>query len=483
MKKWMAILLIMAMLLSFTACRSEETGNPTKPTKPADNVESPAEGYDGSEVTIVLGHGLPRNMQNVLDGCVEKFNALYPNITVHLENYGDHDGCFDTMEVMLSVGDMQGLPNVVLALPDHTAFYRKSNALVALDDLINSQASAARTDGSTESMGLTTAQIHDFIPGFYAGGKSVTDGLMYSLPFSKTCEVLYYNKTFFEENQIPVPTTWNEMEAVCRQIKELDPDSFPLGYYSENNLFINHCYQSGTDYITADGEIALDNEQNQAYVQQLRKWHQDGLLLMQLVADDIFDYTIMPHDHFTQDWDPTCYMVIDIVSAAYIYDPDRVQPGDSDFEVGIAMLPQEDTANPKVICNGLELCMFKKDNRQEMFASWLFMKFLATNAEFQAELAVASNYCPVIQSAIELPVYQDYLASAENENNIEALAAKAYTMCSDAFYVPAGTYKKTAPDVIQKLIIQCAADTFSGSEEEAIRDLFRRAAAKIGSGE
>ena len=61
---------------------------------------------------------------------------------------------------------------------------------------------------------------------------------MYTLPMSKSTEALYYNKTFFEKNGLSVPTTWDEMEAVCARIKEIDPACVPLGYDSEANWFI-----------------------------------------------------------------------------------------------------------------------------------------------------------------------------------------------------------------------------------------------------
>ena len=47
---------------------------------------------------------------------------------------------------------------------------------------------------------------------------------------------------------IAVPTTWDEMEQVCAKLKELDPQSIPLGYDSESNWFITMCEQYGSDY-------------------------------------------------------------------------------------------------------------------------------------------------------------------------------------------------------------------------------------------
>ena len=93
---------------------------------------------------------------------------------------------------------------------------------------------------------------------------------MYSMPFSKSTEVLYYNKTFFTEHNIPVPTHWfNEsaddstsLEAVCQQILAIDPLSIPLGYDSEANLFITMCEQIGSPYTTAVGSehFLFDND-------------------------------------------------------------------------------------------------------------------------------------------------------------------------------------------------------------------------------
>ena len=102
-----------------------------------------------------------------------------------------------------------------------------------------------RADSSKEVLGLTAEQKADFIQGYYNEGRQFGDGLMYTMPLSKSTEVLYYNKTFFDANEIPVPDHWfstsetdtTSLEAVCQKILTVDPDSIPLGYDSEANLF------------------------------------------------------------------------------------------------------------------------------------------------------------------------------------------------------------------------------------------------------
>jgi ABC-type glycerol-3-phosphate transport system substrate-binding protein len=73
-------------------------------------------------------------------------------------------------------------------------------------------------------MGLSQRQINDFIPGYYNEGKQFGDGKMYTLPLSKSTEVLYYNADFFAEHGLTPPKTWDELETLCARIKEIDPN-------------------------------------------------------------------------------------------------------------------------------------------------------------------------------------------------------------------------------------------------------------------
>ena len=232
MKRIIAMLLLVAMTISlFAACggNNNTTNDPqtnNNGTSVIGNFAVPEGGYDGSEVTIKFAHTMGAKLQEVLNYHIGEFNKLYPNITIEHNSYGgwgDIAGLINT-EIM---GDNQ--PNIAYCYPDHVASYNMSKSVVILDDLINSTVEVTRDDGTTEVLGLLPEQIDDFIEGFYNAGLQYGDGKMYTLPMSKSTEVLYYNKTFFEENGLTVPTNWDEMEAVCKKILELDPKSIPLG--------------------------------------------------------------------------------------------------------------------------------------------------------------------------------------------------------------------------------------------------------------
>ena len=196
------------------------------------NFTVPEGGYDGSEVTIKFYHTMGANLQAVLNLYIEEFNKLYPNIHIESTSVGGYDDVRDQISTEITVGNQ---PNIAYCYPDHVALYNLAKAVTTLDNLIDSTVTVTRADGTTEPLGLTQAQKDDFIAGYYNEGKQFGDGAMYTMPLSKSTEVLYYNKTFFDANGLTVPTTWDELADVSAKIKAIDPESIPLGYDTEAN--------------------------------------------------------------------------------------------------------------------------------------------------------------------------------------------------------------------------------------------------------
>ena len=88
-----------------------------------------------------------------------------------------------------------------------------------------------------------------FIEGFWNEG-TIYDaaGTRYALPFNKSTEVMFYNKTIFDKYGWSVPQTWDEVLAICEKYKQTeeyktasdknDGVAYVLGYDSRPNLFI-----------------------------------------------------------------------------------------------------------------------------------------------------------------------------------------------------------------------------------------------------
>ncbi len=446
-KRVLSFILLLAMAASLFALPA--CGNSGGKSAES-NFIVPEGGYDGSAVTIRFYHTMGASLAAVLDAYIAEFNKLYPNITIEYTSVGGYDDVRDQISTEITVGNQ---PNIAYCYPDHVALYNLAGAVATLDDLIDSQIEITRADGTTEILGLTEAQKNDFIAGYYNEGRQFGDGLMYTMPMSKSTEVLYYNKTFFEENNLTLPTTWEEMEQVCAQIKAIDPQSIPLGYDSESNWFITMCEQYGSPYTSATGDHYLfNNETNRDFIKKFREWYQKGYLTTQTL------YGAYTSGLFTTLEGTRSYMSIGSSAGATYQRPAADANGNYPFEVGIATIPQVSAENQKVISQGPSLCIFGKDNAQEVVASWLFVKFLTTNVEFQAEFGMASGYVPVLKSVSENEVYANFIAKADGGDYIAALSAKVCLEQESAYYTsPAFNGSSTARSQVGALLSKCLA--------------------------
>ena len=458
-KRITALVLAAVMLLAMlTACGPKAPAGESQAPAPSQSVEQgdavkgnfavPEGGYDGSAVTIKFYNTMGANLRAVLDNYIVEFNKLYPNITIEATQVGNYDDVREQISTEITVGNQ---PHIAYCYPDHVALYNLAQAVTTLDELIESEIVVTRADGSTEILGLTAEQQADFIEGYYNEGRQFGDGLMYTLPLSKSTEVLYYNKTFFEANNIPVPTTWDELEATCAKIKAIDPNCIPLGYDSEANWFITMCEQYGSPYTSASGDHYLfDNEQNHAFIKEFNSWYQKGYLTTQTL------YGSYTSGLFVAQEGVKSYMSIGSSAGATHQRPAANADGSYPFEVGITTIPQVNADNAKVISQGPSLCIFQKSNPQEVIASWLFVKYLTTNVEFQAEFGMASGYVPVLKSVSENPVYAEYISKADGGNYIAALSAKVCLAQEHAYYTsPAFNGSSAARDQVGALLTKC----------------------------
>lgn len=468
MKKFLAIIMLLALTMTMLfSCGTKPDPNGDKKVG---NFEVPEVGYDGSEVTITFYHTMGANLVGVLNNYIAEFNKLYPKIHIEHTQIGNYDDVRDQISTELTTNAQ---PNIAYCYPDHVALYNLAGSVITLDNLINSTIEVTRADGSKETLGLTEAQIADFIEGYYNEGKQFGDGLMYTMPLSKSTEVLYYNATFFKEHNLTPPTTWEEMGELCKKIKEIDPKSIPLGYDSEANWFITMCEQYGSPYTSATGDHFLfNNETNRNFVKMFREWYQKGYLTTQKI------YGAYTSGLFTSTNEVKSYMSIGSSAGATHQRPTANADGSYPFDVGIATIPQVSETNKKVISQGPSLCVFKKANQnpQEVVASWLFVKYLTTTVEFQADFSMTSGYVPVIKSVSDNTEYKKFIDGANGGTNIAALSAKVCLEQEEAYYTsPAFDGSSKARDQVGALLAKCLSANDGGDVDAMIKKAFEDA--------
>ena len=474
-KRVFALCLMAAMLIGMMGL----AGCGTEPTTPsAPQVVVPETGFDVNEpVTITFGHTMGQASMAIVDKYIKEFNKLYPNITVeHVAkgNWGDINGTINT-EIN---GGTQ--PNIVYCYPDHVAMYNLAKSVVTLDSMINSQVAI---EGTNQIIGLTEAERADFVETYYNEGTVFGDGLMYTMPLSKSTEILFYDKDFFTENTLTVPTTWAELWDVCEKIKAIDPTCIPLGYDSEANWFITMCEQMKAGYTDASkgpgNYFEFDNEQTRAFVTELRGYYEKGYFTTKELYGNFTSGLFINQD-------PTkarSYMCIGSSGGTRHQTPKTTdEDGNTTyaFEVGIAPIPQYDMNNKKAISQGPRVCILKgKDTTdQQIIASWLFVKFMCTNVGFQAEFSMDSGYMPVLKSVTEHSVYANWLASANGFDKLNAQAVKVGIEARDTYYVSdAFNGSSAARNQVGYLLVKCISSKLDNgvSLEQFIKNAFEDA--------
>ncbi|MDE6201168.1 MAG: extracellular solute-binding protein [Clostridiales bacterium] len=444
MKKKIGAIVLACMMscLSFVSLVGCGGGN-----KKVKDFVMPDGGFDTTKkVEITFYHTMGADLRKVLTDYIAEFNELYPNIKVTEDAIGKYEDVRDQIVTEINAGKQ---PDLAYCYPDHVALFNQSNSVLSLNGFLPDgeykDVTVTNAKGETEPIGFTQEQKDAFIQGYYNEGFQFGDGKnMYTLPFSKSTEVLYYNKTFFETNNLKVPTTWDEMEEVCAKIKELVPSCTPLGYDSEANWFITMCEQSGSAYTSSNGKLfRFDNKTNREFVTRFKGWYDKGYFTTQNINKTYTSNLFKAQ---------TSYMCIGSSAGAKNQIPARVD-GEYPFEVGITSVPQVNPENPKVISQGPSICIFKQNDPQRVLASWLLAKFLTTNIGFQAQFSSVSGYVPVLTTVTENKTYSDNLNAANGYEKTPFLAAKVCMEQASAYYTsPAFVGSSKARDEVGNLM-------------------------------
>lgn len=476
MKKFITFLLTLALsttaIMALSACA------------PKPDVDE----FEGT--TITFYHTMSAtNLQPTLNKYIEKFNKIYPNIRVKASQEGGYD---DVRKKISEELKGNAGPNVAYCYPDHVALYNRSKKVVVLDNYIDSTATVpAGKFGNTEEMpiGLTQAEKDNFITGYYEEGRQFGDGKMYTLPFSKSTEVLYYNENAFiaaglytevdGKKVATPPTTWwcsqqghkgnpqdtcaeckTTMEYACMKLKAYDQYCIPLGYDSEANWFITMCEQLGIPYTQATSPYYLFNTSaHKDFVTTLNGWYHKQWVTTQQIHKAYTStlFVNKPEANPNNKDIVKSYMSIGSSAGAGHQCPEAVN-GKLPFNVGIASIPQADTDNKKVISQGPSVCLLSNATEDEILASWLFVKYLTTNVEFQADFSIASGYVPVIKSVNEDETYAAHLSKkgVDTKNGVISNSAQICLTQEDYYFTsPAFGGSSNARSEAQSLLVKC----------------------------
>ena len=411
MKRLLSLLLVFTLslsLLSLFGCHGK------KATVPPFEVP---EAFDTSrEYEIVFWSKNDSNVsqKEIYEQAALAFEKIYPNIHIVNRYYTNYNDIYKDAITNISTGTT---PNIAISYPDHIATYNTGeNIIVPLDSLINDKNYGLGADGVAFDAPTSDEMIEKFmLEGNFGGAQ-------YAIPFMRSSEACYINRDLVEKlgYEVPDVLTWDFIFEVSDKAMEKNADGtfkvngqktlIPFIYKSTDNMMIQLLEQMGASYTSNDAKILMFNETTKDILLDLVPHVENR-------SFSTFGISSYPGNFLNAG---QCIFAIDSTAGACWMGSDAPLIDISkenlvEFETVVRPIPQVDTENMTMISQGPSLCIFNKEDPQEVLASWLFVQFLLTD-EVQMAYAQTEGYVPVTAKAQQNPEYLDYL-SREGEDN------------------------------------------------------------------
>lgn len=396
---------------------------------------------------------------NIYNEAIESFEELYPNIHVNIRLYTDYTKIYNDVITNIST---QTTPNVCITYPDHIATYMTGqNVVVPLDELFASEqyglgGSELKYDSPTED---------EIVPQFL--NECEIEGTHYAIPYMRSTEACYVNKTYVEALgfEMPETLTWDFVWEVSEAAMAKNSDGtfkvnnqmtmIPFIYKSTDNMMIQMLRQLGAGYSTDTGSIEIFNDSTRAILDEVASHAESG-------AFSTFKISSYPANFLNAG---QCIFAVDSTAGATWMGTNAPNCDISsdklvDFETVVYPVPQYDTENMQMISQGPSICIFNKEDPQEVLASWLFAQYLLTD-EVQIAYAETEGYVPVTLKAQENPEYQEYLSLAGTDNDThydikleasELLLNNASNTFTTPVFNGSASLRQAAGDLIEKTV-------------------------------
>jgi len=366
------------------------------------------------ELTFWAKNDSNATQQKIYKQAIADFEKLYPNVHVTLRPYTDYGRIYNDVITNIATGTT---PNICITYPDHIATYLTGDhCVVPLDDLLTD--AKYGLGGSEVKFDAPTKD--EIVPQFLQEGK--VGGVQYALPYMRSTEACYVNKTFVEKLGFTLPEklTWDFVWQVADAAMAKDENGnflvngqkvmIPFIYKSTDNMMIQMLRQRGAGYSTPEGKIEIFNDITREMLYTVAEH-------AKLKSFSTFKISSYPANFLNAG---QCIFAVDSTAGATWMGSDAplIDIAESalvQFETAVMEIPQFDVEHPQMISQGPSMCIFNKEDPQEVLASWLFMQFMLTN-DVQLSYAKTEGYVPVTQKAQDTADYQDYL-SREGEDN------------------------------------------------------------------
>ena len=373
MKKIIALLLALAMVMSLAACSGGgSTGSaaaqPEAAAPAATEAVQEASFYEVTEpIEIIWWHSLEDQYSELIAEVVDGFNASQDLITVKAEYIGALKDLNEKLVATNAAGT--GLPAVCTANTDYVASYGENGVFENLDGYI----------------AATGYDIEDFSTGLVLSTQY--NGTQVAMPFLHSTQVIYYNKTMADAAGITVPTKIEDFRAF------LEAGAAACGGYGTvvpgwDQWYFEILYlNEGVEIITDDNTCDLNSDTAVAVTEMINDWCDSGLAYFAVGTDA----SATMRQNFQ---DGKAFSVMH-TSSLYNNYVDKC-----DFEVGMAWYPAASTGDKFSEVGGQVIGIPANNDQATKNAAWQFLQY-CVGKECNMKWAKGTGYMPTRKSVLE----------------------------------------------------------------------------------
>lgn len=349
---------LLALVLSLGLMTGCSTGKESASTDIVTEIKEPVE--------ITFWHAMNGDLEASLQKLTDAFTTENPNIKVTLQNQSSYPDL--QQKITATVASPKDLPTITQAYPDWMFNAIQDDLVLDLEPYINHET-------------LKFDNYDDILPSLRDAAK--IDGKIYGMPFNKSTEVIWYNKTLFEELNLEVPKTYEEFAAVAKEIKDKKGIA-GAGFDSLNTYY--------TTFVKNEGKV-FDSSFDTTGKESVNavNYYLDG------IKEGYF--RIAGTDKYLSG--PFASETVGMYVGSNAGEGFVKLGVDGKFEVGAAPYPTDAS-----IQQGTDLYVFSNATSEQRTAAYEFLKFLTTT-DNQVQWATETGYMPIRKSSIDSDAYKN----------------------------------------------------------------------------
>ena len=337
---------------------------------------------DALHLTFYYPINVGGSAATLIEKICSDFNAANPDIFVEPVYTGNYDDTVTKIQTAVQGGTP---PDVFVSLATQRFTMASTGMAMPLDDLI-----AGDTDGKE--------YIADFLPGFMED--SYVNGKIYSIPFQRSTEIMYYNKDKFKEAGLDPespPKDWDQLLEYAKKLTK--DDCYGVGI-ALNSGSAQWTFTGFSLENSSDGKMLMSEDGKKVYfntpenIEALQFWL-DLQNKHKVMAEGVVQWTDLP----------TQFLAGEVAMIYHTTGNMANIKGNATFDFGTCFMPAKKQYGAAT--GGGNLYISSGISEDRVKAAWKFIRFV-TETERAAQWSLDTGYVATRQSCFETDLIKKY---------------------------------------------------------------------------